>query len=190
MFGGTFNIVLELKYILLLGLYSGEEGKWKGDDIKYQTMLRLDNTLKEEPEHYRRLKDNRKYTEQEKEVKEVIRKFRDFVGKFLYILLRKLNYTNVQTLSDDLKYCDQRKIKNKIESQLGFVKMKANELKQLSDFRLSSKDYSHGEKNQSAHDAQVILSNMNFRKDMQYLKVPLNKVLMALQAMDNEHINI
>lgn len=41
--------MLELKHISLLGLYSGEEGKWKGD-IDYKTMLNLDNSLKEESE--------------------------------------------------------------------------------------------------------------------------------------------
>lgn len=65
--GGISNVVLELKHISLLGLYSGKEGKWKGD-IDYKTMLNLDNTLKEESEfdllernYYYWCKDNKSY---------------------------------------------------------------------------------------------------------------------------------
>jgi hypothetical protein len=49
MCGGNSNVVLELKLISLLGLASGEKGKWIGN-IDYNLMQRLDNDLKNESE--------------------------------------------------------------------------------------------------------------------------------------------
>src|SRR5205814_177260 len=117
----------------------------------------------------------------------VNRKCRDFVGRFLFKLLKKLNYDDIHMLSDEYEYGNYQEVKKKIESKLEFVKMKANEFKQISDFRLSSNDYSHGVKKQSVYDAQVMLSNMDLPKDMEYLRTPLNKVLKALQIWDKEN---
>lgn len=49
MWGGISNVVLELKLISLLGLYSGEEGKWMRN-MDYNSMKRLDAVLKIESE--------------------------------------------------------------------------------------------------------------------------------------------
>ncbi|GBB84097.1 hypothetical protein RclHR1_10720008 [Rhizophagus clarus] len=127
-----------------------------------------------------------KFVKAERE-KEVNRKCRYFVGKFLFKLSKKLNY-DMLTLSDEYEYRNRQEVKKKIESQLGFVKMKADEFKQISDFRLSSNnDYFHSVEIQSTYDAQIMLSNMDFPKDMEYLRTPLNKALKALQTWDNEN---
>ncbi|RGB35497.1 hypothetical protein C1646_814691 [Rhizophagus diaphanus] len=69
------------------------------------------------------------------EEKEVNRKCRDFVGRFLFKLSKKLDYDDFRKLSDEYEYG-------------------------IFNFRpISSNDYSYGVKNQSAYDAQVILSN-------------------------------
>ncbi|PKY41959.1 hypothetical protein RhiirA4_417077 [Rhizophagus irregularis] len=84
--------------------------------------------------------------------------------------IKNLNRENNELKSDEYEYGNRQEVKKKIELRLEFVKMKADEFKQISDFRLSSNDYSHSVKNQSAYDAQVTLSNMDFPKDMEYLR--------------------
>ncbi|GES99763.1 hypothetical protein RCL_jg2728.t1 [Rhizophagus clarus] len=115
-----------------------------------------------------------KFVKSERE-KEVNRKCRDFVGRFLFKLSRKLNYQDIYMLSEEYEYGNRQEVKNKIEAKLGFVKMKAYEFKQISDFRLTSNDYSHGIKNQSAYDALIMIDNMDFPKEMAHLKAPFTK---------------
>jgi len=62
-------------------------------------------------------------------------------------------YDTVLALSEDYQYDNRREaIKVQLKSKLEFVKVKADEFKQLSGFRFNYNDYSHGIKNQSAYD--------------------------------------
>ncbi|GBC07604.1 hypothetical protein RclHR1_07560008 [Rhizophagus clarus] len=161
--------------------------------IKYNKLqsdhdeLKLDhNVLKLEHNEMKLKFDEMKFVKSERE-KEVNRKCRDFVGRFLFKLSRKLNYQDIYMLSEEYEYGNRQEVKNKIEAKLGFVKMKAYEFKQISDFRLTSNDYSHDIKNQSAYDALIMIDNMDFPKEMAHLKAPFTKVLKALQIWDTEN---
>ncbi|CAI2193209.1 14418_t:CDS:2, partial [Funneliformis geosporum] len=104
---GISNIVLELKYISLLGLYSGEEGKWKGD-IDYKTMLNLDNTLKEESEfdlleriYYHWCKENKSY--KATKIRKIVNSGIDQVQRYISLLNKaSVDDCNVELISPGL----------------------------------------------------------------------------------------
>ncbi|PKY54393.1 hypothetical protein RhiirA4_473192 [Rhizophagus irregularis] len=65
----------------------------------------------------------------------------------------KLKFVKAEREKEVNRKCRDFEVKKKIESRLEFVKMKADEFKQISDFRpLSSNDYSYGVKNQKEVD--------------------------------------
>ena len=105
--GGISNVVLELKHISLLGLYSGEEGKWKGD-IDYKTMLNLDNTLKEESEfdllernYYYWCKENKSY--KATKIRKIVNSGIDQVQRYISLLNKaSVDDCNVELISPGL----------------------------------------------------------------------------------------
>ncbi|CAI2172688.1 20111_t:CDS:2 [Funneliformis geosporum] len=76
----------------------------------------------------------------------------------------------------------KKNLDEKLSTLLRNVGMKIEEFELLQQFKLKRNEMFHGKKRQNEDEARKMLKEMNFPDDMNYLKDPLNKALMALKT--------
>ncbi|CAI2172905.1 14373_t:CDS:2 [Funneliformis geosporum] len=167
-----------------------EVAKLKEDkETLKQKIERMEQELKESKKKSEIMEQELKESKQKSEIieqrNEIHRRFRDFVGRFLYIIATKLNFESIEGFCLSYRYSQGDKKKNldeKLSTLLRNVGMKIEEFELLQQFKLKRNEMFHGKKRQNEDEARKMLKEMNFPDDMNYLKDPLNKALMALKT--------